>query len=413
MTKRKQRLRAVSRPAAGQAPRPTPTGQKAMASEDVYDFSALQNQSRSDFAGGVRACERAIGYAFRNKLLCYEALNSFAPALLPHPDHPSFCRVVPRNQVLAVLGDKLLYARLAVAWMRRGMVRHDPAALAKWQSISATYTTNFHLRNLAEKLGLGGLIFTVDGTCPRNGLDERTGGTVVEALIGAVYLDAGEGAVDVLLKSWGMFDLGEVAPVGKEEWDDAFLHNTWIQEKPVLPLEKTDEVDKTAKKGGKADKSPEKAGQVNKSPEKVGKVAKSPEKVDKVAKTPDEVELVQDPGQGKVQEDGAQTGPFLVRDEPVVKHRGLEKRVRRALLRAVQQEEEARVQISLIGTAVEESRSQQQPRPGRDENAQQGGRTPVSDPGQDGQRADEAELKHADEGKRATMIQRARSMLGL
>ncbi|KAI0015502.1 hypothetical protein F4780DRAFT_69879 [Xylariomycetidae sp. FL0641] len=189
---------------------------------DPYDFSHIRNVSRVDASISVRKCERALGYEFKNKLLCYEALNCSYQAVVPHPENPTFYRIIPTSQHLAILGDKLLDQRLALAWYRRNVVQYSPQAMAGWTRLMTRVPTNQNLTKVALQHNFHRIIFAEASASDSTLLSERIGGTTVEALIAAVYLDGGEEKLEDLMRRWRLYDEEPVQPVSDELWDLAF-----------------------------------------------------------------------------------------------------------------------------------------------------------------------------------------------
>ncbi|KAI1335344.1 hypothetical protein F5Y15DRAFT_398356 [Xylariaceae sp. FL0016] len=189
----------------------------------AYDFSHIRCASKANLAAHVQRCETALDYKFRNKLLCFEALNLSLPAWIPHPDNPAFYRVLPPSSHLAILGDRLIYARMATAWYRQGATQYAPQAMATWEQVRATLPSNANLRRIALRHRLHSVVLTEKGGGLCHNISERAAGTTVEALLGAVFLDGGEECLDALMRRFGLFHSPMLEPVPDQVWNSAFL----------------------------------------------------------------------------------------------------------------------------------------------------------------------------------------------
>lgn len=131
-------------------------------------------------ADGLAALETRIGHAFRERVLLVEALT-----------HRSFANEHPGardNEALAFLGDAVL-GLLAAEQLRAA----DPAApVGVLTPRRAELVSGANLARWAEQLGLGAQLRLGRG-------EQQTGGpgkesllaTALEAVLGAVYLEAG------------------------------------------------------------------------------------------------------------------------------------------------------------------------------------------------------------------------------
>lgn len=142
--------------------------------------------------------ESRIGYTFSDKALLLEAMT-----------HRSFARderlkndnVVSQNERLEFLGDSILSMVTALELFRNSK-RADEGAMTQLRAI---YVCESHLASGARKAGLGSFI-RVSPSMRRGNEVELPSllCDVVEALIGAVYLDAGfEAARAVVLHLLG------------------------------------------------------------------------------------------------------------------------------------------------------------------------------------------------------------------
>lgn len=145
----------------------------------------------------VSQVETRIGYQFQNKALLIEAIT-----------HRSYARderlkenIVSQNERLEFLGDAILSTVTAVE-LYKSSPRADEGTLTQ---LRANYVCEGNLAQGARNAGLGALI-RVSPSMLRNGVVELPSllADVVEALIGAVYLDSGlEPARQVVLKVLG------------------------------------------------------------------------------------------------------------------------------------------------------------------------------------------------------------------
>ncbi|KAF2705260.1 hypothetical protein K504DRAFT_471744 [Pleomassaria siparia CBS 279.74] len=128
------------------------------------------NQAIRNVGGKISGCEAIIKYKFRNKLLCLEALNS---TRLPI-DYASRKCLLARNDSMAILGDALMTAMVC----RR-----------QWTIARTDRLSNARLMQVGRARGLDQYRLVADA---------------MEAVLGAVYLDGGEKAMDGVVQHLGL-----------------------------------------------------------------------------------------------------------------------------------------------------------------------------------------------------------------
>jgi ribonuclease-3 len=168
----------------------------------------------------ISRLEEIIGYDFAEKLLGAEALQMRAPRTLLYIGGTGY--YVNHNERLEQIGDRVLDAVLAKAWYEardeHGMTNHDillepmltrtgnPRSLAEYSRMQLELVTN---KGLAKR----GYLFGLD-KCVIKGWGTLNVGTeqmanAFEAIIGAVYIDAGEqglAVVRTMLEHLGFFE---------------------------------------------------------------------------------------------------------------------------------------------------------------------------------------------------------------
>ena len=94
----------------------------------IYRYRTLHTLSNMDFTRHfgpkVTQCERIIGYSFKSKLLCAEAMNAAADSQADYTVD-GFIRMMPKNDRLAVYGDTAATFYLAGIWMDRGLEKRS------------------------------------------------------------------------------------------------------------------------------------------------------------------------------------------------------------------------------------------------------------------------------------------------
>lgn len=126
----------------------------------------------------VHWCEEVIGYNFKNKYLCFEALLTYSATVI----HDGAELIVRKNDSLAIHGDAVLDVHLSSLWLKTGRSKEE-------------YTT--------VRLEVAG-IKNLAAICLDRGLDEcafleertwnlksshRARATLLKAVIGAVAQD--------------------------------------------------------------------------------------------------------------------------------------------------------------------------------------------------------------------------------
>ncbi|KAM0315144.1 hypothetical protein ACHAPQ_011646 [Fusarium lateritium] len=146
------------------------------------------------FGVKVSQCEALIGYTFKSKLLCAEALNAAAdPQAVYTMD--GFFKKMPKNDRLAIYGDAAAACHLCHLWVQRGLDKHC------WTTLRHQLLGNDHL-------GMVGMGFGLDACINANGGTVRiTAGmvaTALEAVLGAVERDGGHDALAGVMNHLGL-----------------------------------------------------------------------------------------------------------------------------------------------------------------------------------------------------------------
>ncbi|PSN71944.1 ribonuclease III [Corynespora cassiicola Philippines] len=136
----------------------------------------------------VARAERLIGYRFHNKILALQALQSGSRdknVVVYADDHFE----VPNNKNLAIHGDIILDHVLCLRWLRTG------GQAKTWDEIRKETVSDNALDHMGKMLGLDKCVLVTDLQLLQNTqkLGWKSMATAVEALIGAVYLDASGG----------------------------------------------------------------------------------------------------------------------------------------------------------------------------------------------------------------------------
>jgi len=72
------------------------------------------------FSPDVDRCETILGYCFKSKILCAEALNAAADHQATYTSD-GVLKKMPKNDRLAVYGDTAAAFHLASIWVQRGL----------------------------------------------------------------------------------------------------------------------------------------------------------------------------------------------------------------------------------------------------------------------------------------------------
>lgn len=153
----------------------------------MTDHSELERE-----ADRLRQAESIIGYVFADKTRLLSALT-----------HKSFLNenktIASHNEVLELLGDAVL-SLVVVERLVKGSPEQEEGPLTERR---AAHVSAFNLQKASSSSGLSALLRTGRGVRGEGGVVKNIAADVVEAVIGAVYLDAGLAAaaavVDKLL----------------------------------------------------------------------------------------------------------------------------------------------------------------------------------------------------------------------
>ncbi|KAG9186568.1 hypothetical protein G6011_09676 [Alternaria panax] len=136
-----------------------------------------------DAAARVGRIEERMGYTFKDKMLCIEALkltSSVIPLYFKGAIHQ-----VDRNNRLALLGDRVLGLALCEVWFQTGNTTADYHVMTQGSETRAVLFTR------GQALGIHKNLLLHEWAQARTPSDNQVAETV-EAILGAVYLDSGK-----------------------------------------------------------------------------------------------------------------------------------------------------------------------------------------------------------------------------
>jgi ribonuclease-3 len=143
-------------------------------------------------AQALSCCEALIGHIFTDKLLLLQALNAGGlPIYYANEYH-----TVQKNDALAILGDKYMDAVLCRWWWGKSAHRIK----GHWNELRQEKCGNGPLASLGKGIGIDRCVIKDPGTTM---VSDKMVATVVEAVMGAVYLDAGEEVLEKVMKGLG------------------------------------------------------------------------------------------------------------------------------------------------------------------------------------------------------------------
>ncbi|KAB5536118.1 ribonuclease III domain-containing protein [Coniochaeta sp. 2T2.1] len=148
----------------------------------------------SAFGEKVLQCERIIGYSFRSKVLCAEALNNARDSEARY-FLDGFSRQLPKNDRLAVYGDSAANLYLCSLWLQRSLEKHH------WTTIRHDLVGNDNLARVGREHGLDNCINVNGGTVA---VSPGMIATAVEAILGAAERDGGRDALVQVMSHLGL-----------------------------------------------------------------------------------------------------------------------------------------------------------------------------------------------------------------
>lgn len=148
----------------------------------------------------IKELEDRIGYRFQKKDLVREALTHSSYA------NERSIRKINCNERLEFLGDAVLEQTSSIFLFQQ----YPKAAEGQLSKIRASLVCESALAVVAEKIGLGELIFLGKGEKANGGgRKPSVVSDAVEALIGALYLDGGEKAANNFIMQYILTDIQE------------------------------------------------------------------------------------------------------------------------------------------------------------------------------------------------------------
>jgi ribonuclease-3 len=151
----------------------------------IFHTNIMSTQAISSPVSKLHVCEALISYTFTNRLLLLEALNNTSlPILYNNRYH-----TLQKNDVLAVLGDTRMDAVLCRWWWDAEFPRNK----GQWSQMRLEKCGNAALVQLGRTTGMDTCVIKNPGTTV---VSDKMVATAVEAVMGAVYLDGGEVALE-------------------------------------------------------------------------------------------------------------------------------------------------------------------------------------------------------------------------
>ncbi|KAL9628865.1 MAG: hypothetical protein Q9204_005609 [Flavoplaca sp. TL-2023a] len=182
-------------------------------SKQQRDLSSAASKRRVDLKfdlSRVHACEELLDYRFRERLLLWEALQ---------PKGSAICETIAKrvkqsryeagNKRLAIVGDELMDVLLSERWYRSGESAYDYNKLRQQQVSNAAF------RAVAKAQRLDRFMTKpVDAqACAKAAMSD-----VVEAIVGAVYLDGGIDAARKVVTKLGILRIRNLPVQVSAEW---------------------------------------------------------------------------------------------------------------------------------------------------------------------------------------------------
>ncbi|SPN98714.1 uncharacterized protein DNG_01758 [Cephalotrichum gorgonifer] len=155
------------------------------------------------FAGKVLRCEGIIGYAFKSKTLCGEALNAAGDHMSVYTLDGALSQM-PKNTRLAVYGDAVAAAHLCGLWLDKSVHNQE------WDVIRKATLANDNLARVGSDLGLCECIVLNNGTTTPS---SKMTATAVEAILGAVHRDGGDASLAKVMGRLGLTQHALLSPV--------------------------------------------------------------------------------------------------------------------------------------------------------------------------------------------------------
>ena len=158
-----------------------------------------------DFSQNISRCENIIGYEFKDKKNCCEALN--AAGALPG---------LPNNRSIAILGDTASETHLCLLWIESGLSKgqwqlasplafhamgRTNIAQGSWTTIRKEVLGNRNLTDVGSRHGLDKCLILNPGTSTTS---PNMIATAVEAILGAVRRDGGEDKMAAVMVRLGL-----------------------------------------------------------------------------------------------------------------------------------------------------------------------------------------------------------------
>ncbi|KAH7066186.1 ribonuclease III domain-containing protein [Paraphoma chrysanthemicola] len=142
----------------------------------------------------IAQVEEIVGYSFTDKLLCAEALQT---AGLPNNRLTvnGTSHVVNKNDRLAILGNSIMAAILCELWYGYQNDQGSAPTKAQWDTLRLRKLSNAYLGQLGTSLEIDRLIFLNPGMSHAS---LAMIATAFEAILGAVYKDAGFNGLDAM-----------------------------------------------------------------------------------------------------------------------------------------------------------------------------------------------------------------------
>ncbi|ETN41454.1 uncharacterized protein HMPREF1541_03390 [Cyphellophora europaea CBS 101466] len=131
----------------------------------------------------VPQCEEILGYQFNDKSLCASALNASGTNHILHGT------IIKPNKRLATYGDTAMTQLMCAKWL------DTDRTLGDWADIRSTTLASKNLGEIGTSAGIDKAAVFSGGTTT---VSDKMMASVVQAIMGAVHLDAGMHAEQVL-----------------------------------------------------------------------------------------------------------------------------------------------------------------------------------------------------------------------
>ncbi|KAL1798162.1 hypothetical protein ACET3X_002199 [Alternaria dauci] len=146
--------------------------------------------------------ETVLEYLFTDKRIAVEAVQMAAPQIACINNNNNF-ESLDNNKRLSVLGDAVLAKILCGAWFEARTPSGRVRSQAQWTQLRNDTLSNDALARRGYDIGLDKCVIVAES---RPAVSPKMVATTLEAVIGAVYQDGGDDAVERVMRELGFFD---------------------------------------------------------------------------------------------------------------------------------------------------------------------------------------------------------------